>query len=113
MRPASCDGGFRQNAERQAIDNDAAASGHREQPRSARLARVASSGQGKAFAEIDEIDLPTEMAEFGNHAPVIGVAAGRGRKIARHGERETLHHKSASYQARATCDSEMRDAYAP
>ena len=41
----------------------------------------------KAVAEIDDIDLPAEALELRDHAPVVGVAAGRGRKIARHRER--------------------------
>ena len=47
-------------------------------------------------AEVEEIDLPTELAKLGNHAPVIGIAAGRGRQIARHRERNALHHSGAS-----------------
>ena len=48
--------------------------------------------------------------QLGDHPAVVGVAAGRGGEIARHRERDALHHNGASYQARATCDSEMRDA---
>ncbi len=80
--------------------------GTESQPRSCGRARGIIR-RGEAVAEVEQIDLPAEIAEFGNHAPVVGVTAGRGRKIAGHGECETLHHKFASYQARATCDSEM------
>ena len=96
---------FGQDAKRQAIDDDGTAGRDRQQLRLRGHARR-FAGPRKTFAEVEQVDLPAEIAEFGNHAPVIGVAAGRGRKIARHGERETPHHKSASYQARATCDSE-------
>src|SRR5450631_253627 len=98
--------GLRQYAERQAIDHDGTAGRHRKQPRSCGRAGGATR-RGETATEVEQIDLPAEIAEFGNHAPVVGVTAGRGRKIAGHGECETFHHKFASYQARATWDSEM------
>jgi hypothetical protein len=98
--------GFRQDAERKAIDDDGAAGLYRQQLRPGGKAG-GFVGPWKTLAEVEEIDPPAELAELGDHAPVVGIAARRGREIARHGEREALHHKSASYQARATCDSEI------
>ena len=46
------------------------------------------------------------IAQFGDHAAIIGIAAGRSRKVARHRENEIAFHQSgASYQARAFGDS--------
>ena len=50
----------------------------------------------KAVAETDHVDLPAEPLQFGDDAAVIGVAAGRRRKIARHRERDASHHNGAS-----------------
>ena len=46
------------------------------------------------------------LTELADHPPVVGITAGTRRKIAGHRERDASHHTGASYQARATCDSE-------
>src|SRR4029077_12510151 len=61
----------------------------------------------KAIAQGQHIDLPGERLQFGDDAPVVAVASGRCRKVARHRKADAFHHKGASYQARATCDSEI------
>src|SRR6476659_3660315 len=94
-----------QDAKRQAIDDDGT-TGRDLQYFYQRGHARRFAGPRKTIAEAEQVGLPAEIAEFGNHAPVIGVAAGRGRKPSRHGEHETLHHRSASYQALAACDSE-------
>ena len=88
----------------QAIDNDRA---------TARISRalprdVLRSGARPRKTVAEPRRRPASRAlQFRDDAPIIGVAAGRRREIARHREGEPLHHNGASYQARATCDSEM------
>ena len=74
--------------------------------------RVASSGARKSVADIETLDVPSQLPEFGHDPPVVSVAAGRRIEAARHREHDALHHKGASYCARATCDSDsvMRSA---
>src|SRR5262249_11856783 len=61
----------------------------------------------KLVADVGNLDLPAELAELGDHAPVVRVAAGRGGEIARYREHEAFHRSGPSYQARATSDSAM------
>src|SRR5205814_1462127 len=61
----------------------------------------------KAVAKANHVDLPAHLLQFSDDAAVVSVSAGRRRKIARHRERDAVHHNGASYDARATCDSEM------
>ena len=97
---------FGQNAEREAIDDDGVAAGQRHQ-QPARLGLRCIAWPRKTFTQCHDIDLPAERREFGDDASVISIAAGRGRKIARNRKGGPPHHNAASYQARATCDSEM------
>ncbi len=100
MTRAKLRGRLGKNAEGQPIDNDDASFWDGRKPRQcSHAARVVRPWE--AFTEIDEIDMPAEMFEFRDHAPVIGIAASRRRKIAWNREREALHHKAASYHARA------------
>src|SRR6476660_1156359 len=94
-----------QDSKRQPVDHDGAAFGNGEE---ACLCSCACgfARQRKTVAEIDDIDLPAEAAKLRDHPPVVGVTTGWNRQIARHREREAFHHRSASYQARAICDSE-------
>ena len=60
----------------------------------------------KSLTEIEDFRPPAKFAQFGDHTPIIGIAAGRSVEIARHRENEiALHHKGASYHARAFGDS--------
>src|ERR1700686_1409270 len=97
--------GVGHDAERKPIDNDCTAHRYSREQRQCGPAPFAARPR-KPFTEIDNIDLPAELFEFRDYATIIGIAAGRVRKVARHREGETPHHKSASYQARATCDSD-------
>src|SRR5579872_4334943 len=96
---------FRHGAQRQAVNDDRFTGWYRQEPR-------ACIGQGrftrprKSLADVDKLDMPSQMPELGDDASVVGVAAGRGLKTSRHGEGGALHHKGASYCARATWDSE-------
>src|SRR6476620_9752023 len=60
----------------------------------------------KSFADIETFDVPTQLPEFSHNPPVVGVATGWRIETAWHREDDALHHKGASYCARATCDSE-------
>src|SRR5438477_11552099 len=60
----------------------------------------------KSFADVETFDVPAQLPEFGDDPPVIGVATGWRIETAWHREDDALHHKGASYCARATCDSE-------
>ena len=53
-------------------------------------------GPGEILAEIDALDGPAEGFELGDDSPVVGVAAGRRGKIARHCKGKPLYHKFAS-----------------
>src|SRR5262245_2682749 len=97
--------GLRQCSKRQPIDHDGTTFGNGEEACLSSCPR-SFARQRKAVAEIDDIDLPAEAAKLCDHAPVIGITAGWGGQIARHREREAPHHRFASYQARAICDSE-------
>src|SRR5262249_14406558 len=56
----------------------------------------------KTLAEIEHGDRSRQRLELGNHPPVVGVTAGRGRQIARNGKNERANHgKFASQKARA------------
>src|SRR4029079_1318945 len=60
----------------------------------------------KSFADVETFDVPVQSSEFGDDPPVVGVAAGWRIETAWHRENDALHHKGASYCARARCDSE-------
>src|SRR3974390_3454539 len=60
----------------------------------------------KAITEVHDFDLPTQAPKLAYYPAIIHVAAGRAVEITRDSDRNILHHKSASYQARATCDSD-------
>ena len=62
-------------------------------------------GARKALADVEHLHVPAGGAQLRDDAPVIGVAAGRCRKIARHHEHDLLHHNGASCQALAEGDS--------
>src|SRR5262249_38393991 len=49
---------------------------------------------------------PLARLQFSDDAAIVGVASGQGRDVARDRPRYALGHSGASYQARATCDSE-------
>ena len=49
-------------------------------------ASCAALGARKAIADIADIDLPAERAQFGDDAAIVGIAAGRRLKIAGHRE---------------------------
>ena len=105
MARAKLQSHFGKNAISEPVDDDRAPRRNGYQPFLRRFALLLARPR-KAFAEIDDIDFPTETLKLRDHAPVVGIAAGRGRKIARHRERDASYHNAASYQARATCDSE-------
>ena len=96
---------LRQRAERQAIDHDrdSLRQGPRAAPTQPRAARRWAAEIHRP-AKTTSI-VPAERPQFRDDAPVVAVAAGRRRKIARHRKRDAIHHRAASYQARATCDS--------
>ena len=62
-------------------------------------------GAGKALPDVEHLYVPARAAQLRDDAAVIGVAAGRCRKIARHHEHDLLHHNGASCQALAEGDS--------
>ena len=62
-------------------------------------------GRGKPSPRSSTSACQPSRPQLGDHAPVIGIAAGWCRKIARDREHGRLHHNGASYQARATGDS--------
>src|SRR5438270_8131469 len=96
---------IRKNAESESIDdNRAARRNSRELP--SRVFPLLTIRIRKTFTEVDHIDCPAEPLELADDAAVIDITARWSRKIARHRERNPSHHKGASYQARATCDSE-------
>ena len=43
-------------------------------------------GPRKVAAQVDEPNLPAELGKLRNHPAVVAVAAGRSRKVARHGD---------------------------
>src|SRR4029077_1847981 len=96
---------FWQGSKREPIDHDGAAFGNGEEACLCSRAR-GFARQRKTVAKIDDIDPPAEATKLRDHPTVVGVTAGWDRQIARHREREAFHHRSASYQARAICDSE-------
>src|SRR5262249_49842005 len=66
--------------------------------------RGAGMGGGiwKSVAEVDDFDAPIAQRKLRDDAAVVGIAAGRGRQIARHREGGGPYHNGASYQARAS-----------
>src|SRR4051812_23763810 len=96
---------IRKNAESEPIDDNRAARRNSREPASHVLPLLAVR-IGKTFTEVDHIDCPAEPLELADDAAVIDIAARWNRQIARHRERNPFHHKGASYQARATCDSD-------
>src|SRR5262249_47492680 len=66
------------------------------------------TGTRKLAAHVHHVGMPAEARKLGDHAAVVGVAAGRRIESTRDGEHEApLHHNGASYQARADGDSPM------
>ena len=104
MGCAQCLGGIRQHAEGKAVDHDRRADRQRCQSRPGGRAGI-RRGKWKSVAEVDHRGPPAKRRKPFDDAAVIDVAAGRGRKLARHGEHDLPHHNGASYQARATGDS--------
>ena len=82
---------FGQHAERQSIDQNRAV---RRDCREPRESLRADSGiwPWKTLAEIEHRDRSRQPLELGNHPPVVGVTAGRGRQIARNGKNERASH---------------------
>src|SRR4051794_2425824 len=99
-------GYLRENAESKTVDDNRATRRGRHEPRSCGGA-LRSCRMRKTLAEIDDIDHPTQLLDFRDHPAIVGIAAGRRGKVARHRKRNAPHHKGASYQARATGDSEI------
>src|SRR5687768_10074085 len=102
MQPPSF---LRHHAEGEAIDHDRTGFRGCEKPGQRKLARRAVRIRERA-TEVDHLDLPAKRAQFRDDAFVIGEAAGRRVEAPWHRERRALHESCASYQARATCDSE-------
>src|SRR5580704_2109686 len=96
-------GGLREDAVGQPIDDNRPAGRHPLQAHQ-RLADRRIVRTRKALAEVDNIDVAAEPPQFRDHAPVIGVAAGRLVETAGHRKGER-YHSVASYQARAEGDS--------
>src|SRR5262249_7709569 len=98
-------GDFRQGSEGETVDDDRMSGSGRLQARlGIRLLRGGRAG--KAIAQADDIDIPIELFQFGDDAAVVGIAAGSGRDVAWYRPGYAPGHSAASYQARATCDSE-------
>ena len=97
-------GGLRQYPEGEAVDHDRTT---RRQRRKSCTGRGAGIGGGmrKSVAKVDDLDAPIALRKLRDDAAVVGIAAGRGRKVARHGEGGLPYHNGASYQARASGDS--------
>src|SRR6516162_11336217 len=97
-------GGLRQHTEGEAVDHDGMTGRQR---RKSCAGGGAGIGRGirKSVPEIDDLDAPSERRKLGDDPPVIGIAAGWGRKVARHREGGLPYHNGASYQARASGDS--------
>ena len=95
---------IRQHAERQPIDHDRRPG--RQGGEARRGGGVSPCGRaGKAVAESQHTRVPAAVRQFGDDPPIVGIAAGRRGKVARHREHQ-FSHNGASYQARATGDSE-------
>src|SRR4051795_11140490 len=88
------------------VDHDRDAFRNGAQP-AARPIKGAGARPRKVIADIGDLDAPAEPRELGDDAPVIRIAAGRRREIARYREDDAAHRNDPSYQARATWDSEM------
>src|SRR6185437_3256333 len=97
--------GFRQNPEGETVDKNLTGCGHHKQPRLCGHQRF-PAGPWKILTKSDDVNCPAELFELGDHAPVVRITAGRRCKVARNCEGKPLHHKFASYEARATCDSD-------
>ena len=103
---AKLDGRIRQHAERKPIDNnDAAGRDRRKSPQCAPCA-LRALGKGKPSPRLTTSTCQPSRSSSAIMRLVIGIAAGRGGEVARHRERDASHHNAASYQARATCDSD-------
>src|SRR5262249_21830849 len=97
-------GGLRQHAEGKAVDHHGMIGRQRRKSCASRRAGI-SRGIWKSVAKLDDLNAPTECRELRDDAPVIGIAAGWGRKVARHREEGLPYHNAASYQPRASGDS--------
>src|SRR5262249_1030363 len=96
---------FGNGAKRQPVDNNRAASRNLHQPH-CRVPFLLVSRKRKAIAELYDFDLPAEPLKLSNHPAIVCVAASRAAEIPGNRDRNGPYHKGASYQARATCDSE-------
>src|SRR5262245_2692572 len=89
----------------QPVDNNRAASRNLHQSH-CRVPLLLLCRKRKSIAELHDLDLPAEPVKLPYHPPTICVAASRPVEITGNRDRDGPHHKGASYQARATCDSE-------
>src|SRR5262245_31319434 len=90
---------------RQPVDNNRATSRNFHQPH-CRAPFLLVCRKRKSIAKLHDFDLPAETVKLPNHSAIICVAASRAVEITGNRDRDGPHHKGASYQARATCDSE-------
>src|SRR6516165_7812593 len=65
------------------------------------------AGPRISLAQVQRTNQPAELSKFGDDAAIVDVTAGCCGKITGHPECDLSHRKSPSYQARATCDSEI------
>ncbi len=93
-------GRIRQHAERETVDHDRPALRHVGEMRLRGRARE-RGGMRKTLAEVEYLRPPAKLTQFGDHAAIIGIAAGRRIEVARDRKDEITFHKGASYQARA------------
>src|SRR5580658_1130599 len=91
ISPAQCGGRVRERAEGKAIDYDRRSRGCRRKPSPCRRLHLDARTR-KTVAEFDNIDPPAQLPKLRDHAPVISIAAGRGREITGHREGKTLYH---------------------
>src|SRR5262249_46985942 len=96
--------GTGQNPEGEAIDHDWTPGRECRQARTGRGARL-RRGIRETVAKLDHTGSPTKRRKLRDDATIIGVAPGRGGKVAWHRKEGLLYHNEASYQARATGDS--------
>src|SRR5262245_11484567 len=80
------------HAERQSVDDDAAAPRHGVEAHPRRRAGGCAR-TGKFCPELDDVRAPAEALELGDHAPVVGIASGRSVEIARDREGEAAAHR--------------------
>src|SRR5712691_7524861 len=98
-------GGLGKHAERKPVDHDDPSVRHGREPRP-RCVKACRARAGEFIAEIENVRMPAQAAELGDHAPVVGVTSGRRVEVAwNRKDKASAHHTGASYHARADGDS--------